>query len=209
MEENIGETIEQLVQALTGLTQKIDEMDSRINELDSVIYDGLIGPANEQMAQNEYDNALSDFRTKYAEKLGPFEGASKAIEGDDFDLYKSAFDGYNEGDYEFSPDEYVDKICTSLADQIAKVREAVAEKENVAPEDVDVNVNAENGEVTVDVDNKTTEEKPEDNVKEETTTEEPSKEEGDTEEEVDEFAEFEKSLRDEAEKDKDHSWIRG
>ena len=136
-EMNLTTKLYKLMEAITAITAKVDEMDARVNELDSALYDGLIGPANDAIAQNEYDNALSDFRTKYAEKLGPYESSVKAIEGDDdFDIYKNAFDAYNDGDYDFSPDEYVDKLAMSLADQIDKIKEAVAEKAGVDKDDV-------------------------------------------------------------------------
>lgn len=220
---DLNAKLDQLLEAVNGIAAKVDEHQSRIDELDSVLYDGLIGPANEQLAQNEYNNALSDFRTKYAEKLGPYEGFSKAVEGDDFDIYKAAFDGYNEGEYDFSPDEYIDKKVVELAEQVEAIKEAAAQIAGVEPEKVEVDVDTKDGEVTVDVDDETTEEKPEDNttevVKEESTeteekpeekidesAEEEEKEDDDGEETLEEF---EESLRKEAEKDKDHSWIKG
>lgn len=197
MDENmdINGKLDKLIQAVTAVVQKVDEQQARLDELDSVLYDGLIGPANEQIAQNEYDSALSDFRAKYAEKLGPFEGAAKAIEGDDFDVYKAAFDGYNDGEFDFSPDEYVDKITASLTEQIAAIREAVAEKEDVSPEDVHVEVEGtnENGEPKVEV-----EVESEEDHKEEEKTEAT---EGETKEEVDEKAEAEVDHSDDGDED--------
>lgn len=219
---DLNAKLDQLLEAVNGIAAKVDEHQSRIDELDSVLYDGLIGPANEQLAQNEYNNALSDFRTKYAEKLSPYEGFTKAVEGDDFDIYKAAFDGYNEGEYGFSPDEYVDKKVVELAEQVEAIKAAAAQIAGVKPEDVDVGVNTEGGEVTVDVDDKTTDEKPEDDVTEvetetpeekiETETSEEKKDKPAEEEDSDgeeTLEEFEESLRKEAEKDKDHSWLRG
>ena len=234
-EMDLNAKLDKLMEAITAITAKVDEMDARVNELDSALYDGLIGPANDAIAQNEYDNALSDFRTKYAEKLGPYESSVKAIEGDDdFDIFKNAFDAYNDGDYEFTPDEYVDKLAMSLADQIDKIKEAVAEKAGVDKDDVEVKVEAEPSEdgkhdVQIDVDNTETPEKPEDNVTEkeheEVKTEdgekhtvesedkteekeekvEEEKEEDDGEETLEDF---EKSLKEEADKDKDEKWLR-
>ena len=227
MENNtdLVEKLDLLMSAVQEIAAKLDAHDQQLQELDTVLYDGIIGPSNEALAQNEYDNALSDFRAKYAEKLGPYEASSKAIEGDDFDVYKAAFDGYNDGDYDMSVDEYIDKVTESLGEQIQAIREAVAEKENVAPEDVHVEVEGtnENGEPKVEV-----EVESEEDHKEEMET---KAEEGETKEEVDQKAEeevdhkdeekpaeeeeeetleeFEESLKKEAEKDADRSWIRG
>lgn len=233
-EMDLATKLDKLMEAITAITAKVDEMDARVNELDSALYDGLIGPANEAIAQNEYDNALSDFRTKYAEKLGPYESSAKAIEGDeDFDIYKQAFDAYNNSNYDFTPDEYVDKLAMSLADQIDKIKEAVAEKVGVDKDDVEVKVEAQPSEdgkhdVQIDVDNTETPEKPEDNVVEkeheevktedgeEHKVESEEKEEekveektGDDEDDGEETLEdFEKSLKDEADKDKDEKWLK-
>ena len=122
----------------------------------------------------------------------------------------------------------------SLADQIDKIKEAVAEKAGVDKDDVEVKVEAEPSEdgkhdVQIDVDNTETPEKPEDNVTEkeheEVKTEdgekhtvesedkteekeekvEEEKEEDDGEETLEDF---EKSLKEEADKDKDEKWLR-
>lgn len=228
MDENmdLNAKLDQLIEAVQTVVAKVDEQQARLDELDSALYDGLIGPANDAIAQNEYDNALSDFRAKYAEKLGPFENAAKAIEGDDeFDIYKQAFDAYNDNDYDFSPDEYIDKLTNSLTEQVNHIKEVVAEVEGVKPEDVHVEVEGteEGGEPKVEV-----EVESEEDHKEEEKVE---ASEGETKEEVDEKAEaevdhsdeekpaedeekeetledFENSLKAEAEKDKDRSWLR-
>ena len=227
-EMDLNTKLDALMQAINDIVAKVDEISTRQDELDSVLYDGLIGPANEQLAQNEYDNALSDFRAKYAEKLGPLEEVSKAVEGDDFDIYKAAFDGYNEGGYDFSPDEYIDKVTESLTEQVNHIKEVVAAAEGVAPEDVHVEVEGtnENGEPKVEVEVESEEDHKEEmetpaeegETKEEvdekaeaevdhTDEEKPAEEE--EKDEVDELKEFEDTLKKEAEKDKDISWIRG
>lgn len=234
MDENmdLNAKLDQLIEAVQTVVAKVDEQQARLDELDSALYDGLIGPANDAIAQNEYDNALSDFRAKYAEKLGPFENAAKAIEGDDdFDIYKQAFDAYNDNDYDFSPDEYIDKLTSSLTEQVNHIKEVVAEVEGVKPEDVHVEVegNGEGGvevEVESEEDHKEemettaeegeTKEELDDRVEtevdhsdegegEETKTETSTEEEGDKEETLEDF---ENSLKEEAEKDKDHSWLK-
>ena len=227
-EMDLNTKLDALMQAINDIVAKVDEISTRQDELDSVLYDGLIGPANEQLAQNEYDNALSDFRAKYAEKLGPLEEVSKAVEGDDFDIYKAAFDGYNEGGYDFSPDEYIDKVTESLTEQVNHIKEVVAAAEGVAPEDVHVEVEGTNetGEPKVEVEVESEEDHKEEmetpaeegETKEEvdekaeaevdhTDEEKPAEEE--EKDEVDELKEFEDTLKKEAEKDKDISWIRG
>lgn len=237
MDENmdLNAKLDQLIEAVQTVVAKVDEQQARLDELDSALYDGLIGPANDAIAQNEYDNALSDFRAKYAEKLGPFENAAKAIEGDDdFDIYKQAFDAYNDNDYDFSPDEYIDKLTNSLTEQVNHIKEVVAEVEGVKPEDVHVEVEGgeEGGEPKVEVEVESekdhkeemetaakegeTKEELDDRVEtevdhsdeEKTETETETKVEEENESEDESLEDFEKSLKEEAEKDKDHSWLK-
>lgn len=116
---------EAVMNAIAALTSKIDELAQKHEEMESVLYDGIIGQANQAKADEEYNNALSDFRCKYAEKLGPFEKVVGAIEGSD--VFKKAFDEYNDGEYTISPDEYVDGLVESLSKQLDEVKAAISD----------------------------------------------------------------------------------
>lgn len=143
--DELSTKIENLIQAVQMIAQKVDEIAQRQDELDSVLFDGLIGPANEQIAQQEYDDALSDFRCKFGEKLGKFDALAKAEEGDDFDLVKKAFDDYNEHEYPFSPSEYIDKRVSQFeakAKALADAVGSVVKIETETPEGEEVEVTA-------------------------------------------------------------------
>lgn len=183
MNEELMAKLEDLTQAITTITEKIAQIEEHVSELDSVLYDGIIGPTNEAIANQEYDAALSDFRMKFAEKLDEFVEPTKAIEGEDFDVFKSAFDAYNESDTDMAPAEFVEKVAESLSEQIDTIREALAEKAGVEPEEIDVEVKTEGGETVIEA------EVNEDGA------------------EDDELAQFEKELREEADKDSG-SWVR-
>lgn len=187
MDEELVTKIENLIQAVQMIAQKTDELAERVDELDSVLFDGLIGPANEQIAQQEYDDALSDFRCKFGEKLDKFDALAKAEEGDDFDLVKKAFDDYNENDYPFSPSEYVDKRVEQFEEKAKALAEAAGavvkiETETPTGEEVEVTATPE-GDVKTEVEGEEvkseeikTESEPEIEVKEES-VEEPKEEE--------------------------------
>lgn len=143
--DELSTKLESLIQAVQMVANKVDEIAQRQDELDSVVYDGLIGPANEQIAQQEYDDALSDFRCKFGEKLDKFDALAKAEEGDDFDLVKKAFDDYNENDYPFSPSEYIDKRVEQFeakAKALAEAAGSVVKIETETPDGQDVEVTA-------------------------------------------------------------------
>lgn len=160
--DELSTKIENLIQAVQLVANKcdefavnLDELQKRQDELDSVVFDGLIGPANEHIAQQEYDNALSDFRCKFGEKLDKFDALAKAEEGDDFDLVKKAFDDYNEHDYPFSPSEYIDKRVEQFEEKAKALAEAagsVVKIETETPEGENVEVTATpEGEVKTEV----------------------------------------------------------
>lgn len=208
---DVGAMITQLNDTLNLVLQKLDEHEQKLNEMDSALYDGLIGPINDQMAQQEYDGALSDFRCKYAEQLGPFEDVVRAI--DDEDVYQKAFDAYNEGGFEASPDEYVTQLAESLKEQVAAVKGAVdnikVEVETSDGETTTIETDGENVEVD-STDEDVKEEKDEDKAEngdaeekpaektEEVKEEEPA-EEGD---EGESLEDFEASLKEELDKEK-------
>ena len=148
--DELDTKISNLVNAVQMVATKVDELAERVDELDSVLYDGLIGPANEQIQQQEYDDALSDFRCKFGEKLEPFSALAKAEEGDDFDVVKKAFDTYNENEFDFSPAEYVDKLTAKFGERAMKVAEEASKLAEALGTEVTVETKTEDGE-TVEV----------------------------------------------------------
>ena len=154
MDEELNTKIDNLINAIQMIASKCDELAERVDQLDSVLFDGLIGPANEQIAKDEYDAALSDFRCKFGEKLEPYDALSKAVEGDDFDIVKKAFDTYNDDEsLTMSPSEYVDKVAERFAEQAKKMAEAanavVTIKTETPEGEVEVKAD-EDGNVTVE-----------------------------------------------------------
>jgi len=187
MENELMDKLTRLQSALEMVVQKVDEIAQRQDELDSVVYDGLIGPANEQIAQQEYDDALSDFRCKFGEKLDKFDALAKAEEGDDFDLVKKAFDDYNEHEYPFSPSEYIDKRVSQFEEKAKALAEAagsVVKVETETPDGQEVEVTATpDGDVKTEVEGEevkseeTKTEKPDEKVEEESKEDESKKDE--------------------------------
>lgn len=181
--DELSTKIENLIQAVQLVANKVDEIAQRQDELDSVVYDGLIGPANEQIAQQEYDDALSDFRCKFGEKLDKFDALAKAEEGDDFDLVKKAFDDYNEHEYPFSPSEYIDKRVSQFEEKAKALAEAagsVVKIETETPEGQEVEVTATpEGEVKTEVEGEAVEGEETKTEEVEKSDEEPKKEDED------------------------------
>lgn len=122
-----------------------EELQARIESLEDTVINGIINPAHEAAEKAAYDRDLEDFKGRYSEKIDPYLDKIKAVEGDDFDIYKTAFDGYKEykdanGEKALDEVGYVDELLSGIASQLDKVKELI---------------NAENVEVKQDEDGNT------------------------------------------------------
>ena len=114
-----------------------------------LIFDEVINPAKAEMEKQIYNAGLEDFTNKYGEKLNGYNDKLRPIEGEDFDIMKQAYDGYNSIEGE-KPDEamYVDELVKTVDKQLDDIRAAIG-----APANAEVEVKQdENGETTVEVD---------------------------------------------------------
>lgn len=122
-----------------------EELQARIESLEDTVINGIINPAHEAAEKAAYDRDLEDFKGRYSEKIDPYLDKIKAVEGDEFDIYKTAFDGYKEykdanGEKALDEVGYVDELLSGIASQLDKVKELI---------------NAENVEVKQDEDGNT------------------------------------------------------
>lgn len=147
-----------------------EELQARIESLEDTVINGIINPAHEAAEKAAYDRDLEDFKGRYSEKIGPYLDKIKAVEGDDFDIYKTAFDGYKEykdanGDRALDEVGYVDELLSGIASQLDKVKELINAENVEVKQDEDGNTELKADGETVAEEEKT--ETPED------TTEEP------------------------------------
>lgn len=197
--DNEMNTIESLANAIKEIIEYQKHLANEITEIKTSIMDELINPIKDEYEKMEYDNALSDWRCKYAEKLEGFDGKLKALEGEDFDIIKKSFDDFNERTDGMEPDEYVDKLADSINEQLTAIGEAFGiepekiEEVKIETEDGEVKAEVEDGEVTEvegTMEGEVTEESEEKEEAEteveekETEAEEPTKEEVEIQEEV-------------------------
>ena len=111
-----------------------EELQTRIESLEDTVINGIINPAHEAAEQAAYDRDLEDFKGRYSEKVDPYLDKIKAVEGDDFDIYKTAFDGYKEykdanGDKALDEAGYIDELLSGIASQLDKVKELINAEE--------------------------------------------------------------------------------
>ena len=142
----------QVLQAYKGaidfLMNIVDEMDKmyedyksqadeRMHKLESTLYDEIINPTKEYIDETNRNARFEDFNSKYGEKLGSFNDSLSAIDGEDVDLTKSAFDKYDSLPEEDRPDadEYVESIIAEVGSQIDAIKKGLG-----LPEDAEVTV---------------------------------------------------------------------
>lgn len=157
MDENqLNEILSSFRDAITALIERADAQDDMIKAIqektdstERLIFDEVINPAKAEMEKQIYNAGLEDFSSRYSDKLGGYNDKLRPIEGEDFDIMKQAYDGYNSIEGE-KPDEamYIDELIKVVDKQLDDIRQAIG-----APADAEVAVKQdEDGKTVVEVD---------------------------------------------------------
>ena len=207
-EMQLNEILASYRDAINALIERADAQDGMIQAVrekaestERLIFDEVINPAKAEMEKQIYEAGLEDFTNKYGEKLNGYNDKLRPIEGEDFDIMKQAYDGYNSIEGE-KPDEatYVDELVKTVDKQLDDIRAAIG-----APANAEVAVKQdEDGETTVEVDGQEVKEVSEDSedsedsdkteVKETEETEETEIKDSDEESDPEELAALEEEL---------------
>lgn len=204
-EMQLNEILASYRDAINALIERADAQDGMIQAVrekaegtERLIFDEVINPAKAEMEKQIYNAGLEDFTNKYGEKLNGYNDKLRPIEGEDFDIMKQAYDGYNSIEGE-KPDEaeYIDELVKVVDKQLDDIRAAIG-----APANAEVEVKQdENGETSVEVDGQEVKEVSEDSedsdkpeVKETEETEETEIKDSDEESDPEELAALEKEL---------------
>lgn len=157
MDENqLNEILSSFRDAITALIERADAQDDMIkaiqekaDSIERLIFDEVVNPAKAEMEKQIYNAGLEDFSSRYSDKLGGYNDKLRPIEGEDFDIMKQAYDGYNSIEGE-KPDEamYIDELIKVVDKQLDDIRQAIG-----APSDAEVAVKQdEDGKTVVEVD---------------------------------------------------------
>jgi hypothetical protein len=147
--------------ALNYLMDKVDQLDKmyednrnqtdeRIHKIESTLYDEIINPTKEYIDETNRNARFDDFNSKYGEKLSAYNDSLSALDGEDVDLTKSAFDKYDSLPEEERPDAdaYVESIISEVGSQLDAIKKSLG-----LPEDAEVTVTQdEEGNTTVEAD---------------------------------------------------------
>lgn len=166
MDENqLNEILSSFRDAITALIERADAQDDMIkaiqektDSIERLIFDEVVNPAKAEMEKQIYNAGLEDFSSRYSDKLGGYNDKLRPIEGEDFDIMKQAYDGYNSIEGE-KPDEamYIDELIKVVDKQLDDIRQAIG-----APADAEVAVKQdEDGKTVVEVDGEKVSKEPE------------------------------------------------
>lgn len=201
-EMQLNEILASYRDAINALIERVDAQDGMIQAVrekaegtERLIFDEVINPAKAEMEKQIYNAGLEDFTNRYGEKLNGYNDKLRPIEGEDFDIMKQAYDGYNSIEGE-KPDEamYVDELVKVVDKQLDSIRAAIG-----APANAEVAVKQdEDGETTVEVDGQEVKEVSEDSEDSDKTevkeTEETEIKDSDEESDPEELAALEEEL---------------
>lgn len=168
----------------------LEELEPIVMELKDKI-DTILNTADEAEKKFNHDKGVSEFTERNSEALGKYSDTLKKLNGEDFDLFTSAYDEYNDSFSDIEESTYVAQLVSEIDNKINALKEALGE------DDVEVHSNDE-GEIEVNTHDTEIEGQSEESkeVAEEAGEADEAKEEADkTEEEVaeDEAAEEEMS----------------
>ena len=148
--ESYRQALDFLVEKVDGLVQENMAMKEQLGGLEQVLYEGILSPAKDAIDSAEREDRFEDFNSKYGEQLGGYNGQLAPIEGEDFDLTRTAFDNYDSIPDEEKPDsdEYVNALIAQVDEQISHIKEAFG-----LPADAEVEVKQdENGNTEISAD---------------------------------------------------------
>lgn len=134
--------ISQLQQAMTQLNNNYEQLSAHVEN-------DIVQPARDAYEKNQKEMRYNDFSGKYGDKFAPYSDTMKALEGDDFDLTRSAFDAID-GVEGANVDDYVNNLVAEIEGQVAQLKKSLG-----MPETAEVNItDAGDGEVKVEADGK-------------------------------------------------------
>lgn len=123
------------------LLEEIRSLREELNDLKDLVHKGIIEPIEKDYNDRKYKEATDIWNERYGEKLKPYVDRLKATEGDDFDLMKASYDAWNET--EDDSDEWVEMLIQG----IEKSLEPIAKAFGVPKEELNADIEIENGEI--------------------------------------------------------------
>ena len=159
---------------------ELEELESIVMDLKGKI-DNILDTVSNSEKEFNYNKGLEGFKERNSAALSPYYEKLKKLNGDDFDLDKSAYDEYNNDFSDIEEATYVTQLVSEIDNKLAKLKEAL--------DDDHVMVESDGDETKVETHDEVIE-----------TPSADADTEAEDESEDDEIAEFEKELDEDYEK---------
>lgn len=155
----------ELAEVLTSMKDSIDLLVLKVSNLEDrtkITEDAVKGLETEfitkiyEPAQKAFDEAVDAenfrvFSEKYGDKLRPYVEPLRAVEGEDFDFVRKAYDEFNGlEDKSVTSDDFIDKFVANVEAQLQNIREKLGatEVEAKVTADGEVEIKADGEEVS-------------------------------------------------------------
>lgn len=157
----------ELAEVLTSMKDSIDLLVLKVSNLEDrtkITEDAVKGLETEfitkiyEPAQKAFDEAVDAenfrvFSEKYGDKLRPYVEPLRAVEGEDFDFVRKAYDEFNGlEDKSVTSDDFIDKFVANVEAQLQNIREKLGatEVEAKVTADGEVEIKADGEEVSTE-----------------------------------------------------------
>lgn len=163
-EQELIEVLSAMKDALGKIVERVDNLEKevltykaqneeRVNGLEKTLFEDILEPAKVSMEAAEKDARYTDFAERYGEKFQPLVDDAKKVEGEDYDLLRTAFDEYDALEEKPDEAEYMDAVYNKVLEQLNAIREQFgAEKIEIKAEsDGDVEVKADGKDITDEI----------------------------------------------------------
>ena len=131
-----------------------------LNEIEEMVkgvradLDNILNLAKQSEDSYNYEQKLNGFKERNSEKLDKYVDRLKKLNGDDFDLYKSAMDEYDESFSDLEESDYIEQLVGQIDSKIEALKEALTDATDAAEETVEnVTVENEGDETKVEAEN--------------------------------------------------------
>lgn len=99
----------------------VEDVNGRLDKLEKTFFEDILEPAQQAALEGEEMRGIDDLRSRYAEAIDSYNNKLRPIEGEDFDLAREAYKGFN--DFNSSTDDKMEE-----ADYMAALFEKVDEQ---------------------------------------------------------------------------------
>lgn len=104
------------------------ELESMVLDLKDKL-DNILNTVAESEKKYQHDVGVKGFTERNGEALGKYVEKLKKLNGEDFDLFESAFDEYNNTFSDIEESTYVAQLVSEIDNKIAKLKEALGDDE--------------------------------------------------------------------------------